>query len=136
MQVHSKTIQVTKDDLDELEHVNNVRYVQWIQDISKEHWLGVASPDILKGSFWVVRHHDIHYKRAAVLGDTIHIKTYITATKGALSFRVVEMSDATNGSMLVYSKTAWCLINANTLKPMRITDAISRLFLPEKSSRA
>ncbi|MFW2376441.1 MAG: acyl-CoA thioesterase, partial [Cellulophaga baltica] len=24
-----KTIQVTQDDLDDLNHVNNVRYVQW-----------------------------------------------------------------------------------------------------------
>jgi len=29
---------VTEDEIDTLNHVNNVVYVQWIQDISTKHW--------------------------------------------------------------------------------------------------
>ncbi|MCJ7756968.1 MAG: thioesterase, partial [Gillisia sp.] len=33
-EIYEIGIKVTKEDLDELQHVNNVRYVQWIQDIA------------------------------------------------------------------------------------------------------
>ncbi len=69
------------------------------------------------------------YKGAAVLGDTLHIKTYIAETRGALSTRVVEMHHADSGALLVRSKTSWCLLHAGTLRPMRITESISRLFI-------
>ena len=36
MESYEKRIRVSENDLDELKHVNNVRYVQWIQDISKD----------------------------------------------------------------------------------------------------
>ena len=29
---------VISQDLDDLMHVNNVRYVQWVQDLAKAHW--------------------------------------------------------------------------------------------------
>jgi len=54
MQTYEKTIQVSKEDLDELNHVNNVRYVQWIQDIAKEHWQFKAPAIMKKGIIWYV----------------------------------------------------------------------------------
>ena len=38
MTVFEVTHTVISDDLDDLLHVNNVRYVQWVQDIAKAHW--------------------------------------------------------------------------------------------------
>jgi acyl-CoA thioester hydrolase len=127
METYTKKIRVQEEDLDELQHVNNVRYVQWIQDISKEHWMQVAVPPYRDSAVWVVRSHNIHYKNAAVLGDTIILKTYIQTTRGALSTRVVEMNKE-NGELLVHSKTEWALLNSETLRPMRISEAISQLF--------
>jgi len=42
-EIYEMELKVTKEDLDELQHVNNVRYVQWIQDIAKAHWENVSS---------------------------------------------------------------------------------------------
>ena len=42
------TIEVTLDHIDELNHVNNVAYVQWIQDVAVKHWNAVASDEIRK----------------------------------------------------------------------------------------
>lgn len=125
-------IKVCADDLDDLQHVNNVRYVQWIQDISKEHWLQVAVSPYRDSAVWVVRNHNIHYKNAAVLGDTILLKTYILSTRGALSTRVVEMYKEESGELLVHSKTEWALLNAETLRPMRISEDISQLFSTQR----
>ena len=32
-----QTLTVTSDHLDELKHVNNVQYLQWVQDIAGAH---------------------------------------------------------------------------------------------------
>lgn len=129
MEAFQKKIQVTNEDLDELKHVNNVRYVQWIQDISKEHWDKLTTAAIQEKVIWVVLNHNIDYKSAAVLGDEILLKTYIESSKGALSIRVVEMFNNQTQELLVKSKTKWCLLNPETLKPIRISEEIRSLFI-------
>ncbi|WP_276392633.1 acyl-CoA thioesterase [Eudoraea chungangensis] len=129
MEAFQKKILVTNEDLDELKHVNNVRYVQWIQDISKEHWDKLTTAAIQEKVIWVVLNHNIDYKSAAVLGDEILLKTYIESSKGALSIRVVEMFNNQTQELLVKSKTKWCLLNPDTLKPIRISEEIRSLFI-------
>jgi len=48
MPQYEKTLTVVTEDLDELAHVNNVRYLDWIQDISKEHWNALVSNDPMR----------------------------------------------------------------------------------------
>jgi acyl-CoA thioester hydrolase len=119
---------VSQDDLDDLNHVNNVRYVQWIQDISKEHWQRYASKQIQKDVIWVVMNHNITYKNAAVLNDKIKIHTHISENRGAKCIRIVEMHNAITNQLLVRSKTEWCLLNAKSLRPIRISEEIKNVF--------
>ena len=126
--IFEKFLVVGQDDLDDLSHVNNVRYVQWIQDISKEHWQGKAPRWLQDTVQWVVLHHDITYKRSAKLGDNIRIKTFIDKTRGATSIRVVEMYNKKTGELLVESKTDWCLLSGENMKPMRISKEIEDIF--------
>ncbi|MCF6296157.1 MAG: acyl-CoA thioesterase [Flavobacteriaceae bacterium] len=128
MQIFEKLITVTKDDLDELNHVNNVRYVKWVNDVAKEHWLQNASEDICKEYFWVLLKHNIEYKNSALLNDIIKIKTYILKTEGAKSTRVVEMCHDKTDKLIAKSETIWCLMNSKTLHPTRIPEDISQLF--------
>lgn len=129
MDVFTKIILVTQDDLDELQHVNNVRYVHWIQEIAREHWVSVAPPDLIRSAVWVVRRHEIDYKAPALLGETIRVRTFIADTKGPLSTRVVEMVHQHNNKPVLSSRTTWCLLDAETLRPIRISDKISALFM-------
>ena len=131
MESYEKRIKVAKNDLDELNHVNNVRYVQWIQDISKEHWQTVAPHEMKAGILWVVKKHTIDYFSSAVEGDEILAKTFIANTKGAISVRCVEMYHHETNRLLVRSLTEWCLLNALTLKPIRISEAIKSIFVPD-----
>ena len=129
MQHYEKTLIVSNDDLDDLKHVNNVRYVQWIQDVSKEHWQLYAPKKIQTEVVWVVMNHNITYKGAALLNDKISIRTYIIESKGARSIRAVEMYNTITNQLLLRSKTEWCLLNAKTLKPMRVSGEIRNIFL-------
>ncbi len=130
MESFKKTLEVTKDDLDDLDHVNNVRYVQWIQDISKEHWEAKAPEKMRKEVVWVVRQHTITYKNAAKLGDIVLLKTHIAKAEGPISTRVVQMYNSEKNTLLVQARTDWCLLNATTLRPMRISEEIKNVFTP------
>jgi acyl-CoA thioester hydrolase len=125
---------VTEEDLDDLEHVNNVRYVQWIQDISKAHWQSRAPETMRMEAIWVVKQHLIEYKNSAKLGDTILMSTYIAKSEGAISTRVVQMIDQHSKAPLLRSETQWCLLNAATLKPMRISEKVSSIFIDPLNS--
>ena len=126
--IFKKTLTVQEEDLDDLDHVNNVRYVQWIQDISKEHWQTLAPEWMQEGIVWVVLNHNITYRSAAQLGDVLRIETHIADSKGAISHRIVEMFNYDTGQLLVHAVTKWCLLNSETLKPMRISAEIKKVF--------
>ena len=126
--IFKRTLTVQEDDLDDLDHVNNVRYVQWIQDVSKEHWKTLAPEQMQKGIVWVVLNHNITYRSAAQLGDLIRIETHIADSKGATSNRIVEMFNDKTNQLLVHAMTKWCLLNSETLKPMRISTEMKKIF--------
>ena len=128
MKVLEKKILVSKNDLDDLNHVNNVVYIQWIQKIAKEHWEKLASNEILDNYYWVLLEHQIKYLYPAVLNDKIRIKTYIDKTEEIKSSRIVEIYNNDTNRLLVNSRTIWCLINSKTNKPVRIPDEIRQVF--------
>ena len=123
-----KEIIVSKNDLDELNHVNNVIYIHWVQEIAKNHWKSLVSSEIIKNYYWVLLEHQIKYLHPAFLGDKIILKTYVEKTEVVKSNRIVEIYNTDTNKLLVTSKTIWCLINAKTNKPNRITDEIKQAF--------
>lgn len=128
MRIFEKKVVVTKNDLDQLNHVNNVRYVQWVQDIAEAHWLQNASKEILDNYFWVMLNHNINYKNQAVLGEELHIKTFVLKSEGLISERQVEFYNYSTDKLIVTSLTRWCFMSRKTKKPVRIPKEITELF--------
>ncbi|MDU8886887.1 acyl-CoA thioesterase [Yeosuana sp. MJ-SS3] len=128
MQVYENFITVSDSDLDSLNHVNNVRYVQWVNDIAKEHWQKNATPNMLKDHFWVMINHCIEYKSSALLNDQVKLKTFVIKSEGVTSTRVVEMYNEKNEKLIARSETNWCFMNSQTKKPTRITQEVIDLF--------
>lgn len=129
MQSYSIKLVVSENDLDDLLHVNNVRYLDWIQQISKEHWQHSAGEKLRKEFVWVVRKHEITYHSAAILDDELVLETKIIDTRGPLSTRKVVIKNIKTDKAVVTSETDWCLINPDSMKPIRIPDTIKKLFL-------
>ena len=125
MKTLEKEIAVSENDLDDLNHVI---YIHWVQEIAKNHWKSLVSNEIIKNYYWVLLEHQIKYLHPALSDDKIRIKTYIEKTEGVKSNRIVEMYNMDTNKLLVTSKTIWCLINAKTNKPNRITDEIKKAF--------
>jgi acyl-CoA thioester hydrolase len=128
MDIFELEIVVTQSDLDELNHVNNIRYVEWVQDIAKQHWLKNATSNILGDFFWVMTNHCIAYKNEAFLGDTLLLKTYIKTNERAISTRIVEIINKKSTVLIAESETKWCLISTKSKRPVRITEEITQLF--------
>lgn len=128
MQTFEKIITVTQEDLDQLNHVNNVRYVQWVQDIAKAHWMLRAPNQILDDYFWILVRHTIDYKNQAVLGDILKLKTYVLNSEGVTSVRMVEIFNASTNKLLVKSETKWCFMDKKTYRPTRILAEVANLF--------
>ena len=128
MPVFESVFTVEEKHLDDIQHVNNVHYVQWVQDIAKLHWDRNATPSIQERYFWVLTTHLIEYKNSALLGDLINVRTYVSKYQGAVCHRIVEITDKTTNMLLATSETKWCLISTETKRPTRITREIAELF--------
>ncbi|MFZ9045888.1 MAG: acyl-CoA thioesterase [Cyclobacteriaceae bacterium] len=125
----SSKLTVERQHLDGLEHVNNVVYVQWIQEIAGEHWLRHASEAIKRQVVWVVKKHVIDYKMPCFLGEKLTIKTQTPAEyNGPLWDRYVWVYKE-NERLAVAATTTWCLLDRNTGKPMRINSDILNVFI-------
>lgn len=131
MQHYKEIFKVVQGDLDDLNHVNNIRYIEWILEISKNHWLKVVDEATRNKMVWVVKSHNINYSKPAKLNDPIEVTTYIESTKGPLSIRVVEIRNNKTRQLLVNATTEWCLLDAKTFRPKRVPESIQNLFHKE-----
>ena len=116
------TKKVSNQDIDELNHVNNVVYLQWVQDIANMHWDQLKEGHDTSEYVWVVLRHELDYSGQAGLDDTIIIRTWVGETSGIKSIRHVEFYK--DDKLLVKAKTFWCLVDSKTLRPKRITGGI------------
>jgi len=119
---------VTPEEIDEYNHVNNVVYVQWMQNISDAHWKELSKNVKNIDYVWFVIRHEVDYKNQAVLGDEVTLRTWVGKTEGIRSVRHFEMYRGE--ILLVKSQTTFCLLDANTKKPKRITKEVTNLLLP------
>ena len=71
-------IQVQPEHIDVLGHVNNVVYIQWMQDVAESHietlGLGLAEYIQLKHAMVAVEHH-VQYRKAALEGEEVILRT-------------------------------------------------------------
>jgi len=108
--------------------VNNIRYVEWIQDISKDHWFSSFQNNLDRQYIWVVASHFIEYKRPALLDDELLIETFVERFEHSFSFRRVEISNKKTRKILVTALTKWCLIDPTTQRAMKIPNEILDLI--------
>ena len=124
-------IKVLKNHLDDLNHVNNVQYLYWAQDIAKSHWIFLTEDVKFPIGIWMVRHHDIIYRMGSFLGDIIKVSTYISNVKGPVLNRIVEFHNKDNDKLLVRICTKWCYLNnLKDRKILSIPNNIIKLINP------
>jgi len=122
-------IKVSSEDIDTLDHVNNLVYVKWMDKIATTHWAYLTKDNPLPQYVWVVMRHEIDYLKQATLDDEITVKTWVGETKGITSVRFMEFYK--NNVLLVKAKTIWAMLDSKTYKPVRIRENVLKVLLPE-----
>lgn len=126
------TLTAAPQHIDELGHVNNAVWVQWIQQVAVAHWEEMADAQHKNAYYWVVVRHEIDYLRAAREGDQIKARTWVgDAPLGARFDRFVELSGP-DGKICVRSKTQWAIIDKGSNRPVRVPrDVVAPFLGPE-----
>ena len=133
--VYSYEFSIPESALDENGHVNNVQYVQWMQEAAIRHYESIAGipPTQALGATWVVRSHNIEYLRPAFAGERIQIQTWVVNIKRVRSLRRYRFIRLSDGKLLVKGETDWVFVDASTGAPMTVPEEIVKIFplLPE-----
>jgi acyl-CoA thioester hydrolase len=122
MKVFEHSLKVHPEDIDEMDHINNVVYVRWVQEVAAAHWNHHAPLSLKEKYAWVVLRHEIDYKNPGYLMDKISGTTWVGDHNGARFDRYVKITAGTR--ILAEAKTTWCLLDAKKLRPTRIPEEI------------
>lgn len=127
---HKHPIGVVPDDIDFMGHVNNARYLNWVQDAVLSHWNKLAPPDVVARYLWVAIKHEITYRKPAFLNDDVIATVVLEKVQGARSFYQTLIKRGED--VLAEVQSSWCCVDAETLRPARIAKEIQAHFFPPK----
>ena len=128
--LHTLTFTARPEHIDELGHVNNAVWVDWIQQIATAHWGAVASAEHQAAYVWVVTRHEIDYRGNIGVGETVTAETFIPAAPiGARFDRRVDFRDAA-GKVIVSANTTGALLDKASGRLQRVRDEIAAPFRP------
>jgi len=143
--IFSYSFVIPEDVIDENGHVNNVAYVQWMQDVAIRHgqeWLSGYNGYNLNKTFavnenatFVVREHRIEYLSPAFAGDELEIHTWLDGARRVRLHRRYEFIRKADGKVIVKGETDWVYVNIETGRPIAIPATMLELFpiLPDPS---
>jgi acyl-CoA thioester hydrolase len=130
-EIFMHNIKVDIKAIDEIDHVNNVVYVQWMQDIAILHSIaqGLSQEAYLTaGAGWVAKSHFIQYRSPAFLNDEIIVYTWVSKMSALSSLRKYKFIRKTDSKVIVEAETDWVFVNIKTGRPLRISEAVKKSF--------
>lgn len=122
-------IQVTADNIDEMNHANNRAYLDWMIDAAVAHSHAVGyqfEKFVALGGAFVVRKHEMEYLRSAYLGENLVVETWISSYEGSRTVREYRILRAQDNKVLFLGKTTWVWIDLQTGKSTPIPDQVKR----------
>ena len=127
--IYTKTFTIPSSAIDENGHVNNVVYVQWMQDIAVEHYSSIGGVEAQgPDSTWVIRKHSIEYFLPAFEGEEVEVRTWVENLRKVRSLRMYEFVRKSDGKVLVKGETDWVFMDAKTGKLKAIPIEVEKVF--------
>jgi acyl-CoA thioester hydrolase len=127
----SLQVTVRPDAIDELGHVNNASYLQFVEQIARAHSesLGLTTEQFLaNGGVFVVRRHEVEYFAPAHTDDRLTLRTRVEKISGPRCTRLVDIWRGER--LLVHASTDWVWVDFQTRIPRRIPPGIAEAFMP------
>jgi acyl-CoA thioester hydrolase len=127
--IYTKTFSIPASSIDENGHVNNVAYVQWMQDIAVEHYSSIGGIQAQgPNATWVVRSHKVEYFLPAYEGEEVEIRTWVENIQRVRSLRKYEFVRKADGKTLVKGETDWVFVDVKSGRPLAIPQEVVDVF--------
>ncbi|PKU22035.1 acyl-CoA thioesterase [Telmatospirillum siberiense] len=122
---------VPEEAIDELGHVNNLKYLGWMQDVAIAHSSAQGWPlerYVEIGQSWVVKSHFIKYVRPAFAGETITLYTWIAGFSPRSSPRKYLFWRAADRQVLAEAETMWVFVDLKSGHPRHLPEPVRSAF--------
>lgn len=124
---------VASGEIDEFGHVNNVVYLQWLEQLAWAHSnaLGLGMPAYRSlGVGCVARRHELDYLAPAFVGDALLLATWIHENDGRLSlWRRYQIVRERDGKILLRGVTHWVCVDLASGRPRRQPPAFLEAYV-------
>ena len=121
---------VPESAVDQNGHVNNVVYVQWMQDVAVLHSEATRGTRAMHtaGGTWVVRSHKVEYLSPAFADEEIVALTWVVNFRRVRSVRRHKFFRKSDNTLLAKGETEWVFVDAESGTPRKIPEEVMRLF--------
>jgi len=121
---------IPESALDQNGHVNNVVYVQWMQDVAILHSESTGGTQATNsvGATWFVRSHNIEYLTPAFAGDQVILQTWVVDFRRATSLRRYRFIRKKDQKLLAKGETEWVFVDMKSGRPRTIPPEVQVTF--------
>ncbi len=126
-------VTVQPEHIDPLGQVNNVMYLQWMQQVASAHvdalGLGLKEYLALKHAMVPVEHH-VQYRKPAFVGDQIILRSWLSDLDALYSYRQYAFFRRQDQALLFVGKTQFACIEIATGRPKRLSPSFIQAYQP------
>jgi acyl-CoA thioester hydrolase len=129
--IYLQQFEVPRSAIDVNGHVNNLAYLQWMQDGATAHSAAQGWPlerYLALGAGWVVRSHFIEYLLPAFAGERLSLVTWVAGFHRNRSPRKFLFWRERDRQVVVRAETLWVFVNAATGRPTTAPPALATAF--------
>ena len=128
---HVLPVSVADAHIDLMRHVNNVHYLQWLEDVAWDHSiaLGMSPRDYARrGHGMVVRRHELDYLVPALLGDRVLLATWIVGLDKLSLHRRYQFVRERDGATLFRGATHFVCVDIDSGRVRRMPPEFSAVY--------
>ena len=104
-------------------HVNNVQYVQWMQEAAVFHSARLGWPQERYAAIdrtWIIRSHTIEYLHSAYAGEAISVYTWVADFQKIRTLRKFRFHRPADDTVLAVAATVFIFCDLHTGRPRTI----------------
>ena len=112
-------------------HVNNVQYIQWMQDAAMAHSASLGWPHKRYqefGATWIIRSHAIEYYHSAYAGDQLLVYTWVDSIKKFRSLRKFKFFRPADNTILAKAETLFIFCDLSTGSPRSLPEEVLQAY--------
>lgn len=133
--VYRHQFTVPESAVDQNGHVNNVVYVQWMQDVAVLHYEAAGGNQAMEdaGATWVARSHHIEYLKPVYAGEEVVALTWVENLRRVRSLRRYQFLRRSDDVLLARGETDWVFIDIASGRPRVVLEDIIKKWEQEHS---